>query len=76
MTAQPRIAVLVPCRNEAATVGTVVADFRAALPQCAVYVYDNGSVDGKSPGCGIRALERQAAQALPLALILHRQIDG
>ena len=46
MTAHPRIAVLVPCRNEAATVGTVVADFRAALPQCAVYVYDNGSVDG------------------------------
>ena len=37
---------LVPCRNEAATVAKVVTDFRAALPQSAVYVYDNGSTDG------------------------------
>ena len=40
-----RIAVLVPCRNEAITVARVVADFRAALPGCRVYVYDNGSTD-------------------------------
>ncbi len=45
MIARSRIAVLVPCRNEAATVATVVADFRAALPQAIVYVYDNGSTD-------------------------------
>ena len=31
-TAQPRIAVLVPCYNEEAAVATVVADFRKALP--------------------------------------------
>ncbi|MET0209829.1 MAG: glycosyltransferase family 2 protein [Burkholderiaceae bacterium] len=42
------IAVLVPCRNEAPTVAQVVADFRAALPGCRVYVYDNGSSDGTS----------------------------
>jgi glycosyltransferase involved in cell wall biosynthesis len=46
LTTTHRIAVLVPCRNEAATVGTVVAEFQAALPGAAVYVYDNGSVDG------------------------------
>ena len=40
------IAVLVPCRNEAPTVARVVADFHAALPECRVYVYDNGSSDG------------------------------
>ncbi len=45
--AQPaRIAVLVPCYNEALTVATVVAQFRAALPDCVVYVYDNRSSDG------------------------------
>jgi glycosyltransferase involved in cell wall biosynthesis len=43
---RPRVAVLVPCRNEAATVAKVVYDFRAALPQAGVYVYDNGSTDG------------------------------
>jgi len=46
---QPRaaqsVAVLVPCFNEEATIGKVVADFRAALPEAAIYVYDNNSAD-------------------------------
>ncbi|RAI43929.1 glycosyltransferase family 2 protein [Rhodoplanes roseus] len=41
----PRIAVLVPCYNEQASIAKVVADFRAALPEAAVYVYDNNSTD-------------------------------
>lgn len=41
-----RVAVLVPCFNEEATIAKVVADFRAALPEAAIYVYDNNSVDG------------------------------
>jgi glycosyltransferase involved in cell wall biosynthesis len=40
-----RIAVLVPCYNEEAAVATVVADFRKALPQASIYVYDNNSKD-------------------------------
>jgi len=40
-----RVAVLVPCRNEAATVAAVIADFRAALPGAEVHVFDNGSAD-------------------------------
>lgn len=40
-----RVAVLVPCRNEALTVARVVGDFRRSLPGCVVYVYDNGSHD-------------------------------
>ena len=43
--ASPRIAVLVPCYNEEATVERVVREFRAALPQAVVYVYDNNSKD-------------------------------
>jgi glycosyltransferase involved in cell wall biosynthesis len=41
-----RIAVLIPCFNEEAAIGKVLADFRAALPEAAVYVYDNNSTDG------------------------------
>ncbi len=37
--------VLIPCYNEAATIGTVVKDIREALPQAVVYVYDNNSSD-------------------------------
>lgn len=40
-----KIAVLVPCYNEAKTVEKVVADFRRVLPDCTVYVYDNNSTD-------------------------------
>ena len=40
------IAVLIPCYNEAPTIEKVVRDFRRALPQATVYVYDNNSTDG------------------------------
>src|SRR5258706_2667963 len=43
---EPRVAVLIPCYNEALTVGRVIDDFRKALPGCVVYVYDNRSTDG------------------------------
>ena len=39
------IAVVVPCYNEEAAIAKVVRDFRAALPEATVYVYDNGSSD-------------------------------
>lgn len=39
------VEVCVPCLNEAATIGRVVADLRAALPDHAIVVYDNGSTD-------------------------------
>jgi hypothetical protein len=41
----PRIAVLVPCFNEEVPIAKVVADFRAALPEATIYVYDNNSTD-------------------------------
>lgn len=41
-----RIAVLIPCHDEATTVASVVEGFRAALPEAVVYVYDNASTDG------------------------------
>lgn len=40
-----RIAVLIPCYNEAAAIGAVVRDFRAFLPMAKIHVYDNNSTD-------------------------------
>lgn len=40
-----KIAVLVPCYNEEATVAKVVEDFRAALPAAEIFVFDNNSTD-------------------------------
>lgn len=42
----PRIAVLIPCYNEATTIAKVVSSFQHALPNALVYVYDNNSTDG------------------------------
>lgn len=41
----PRIAVLIPCYNEAEAIEGVVKDFAAALPTATIYVYDNNSTD-------------------------------
>lgn len=40
------IAVLIPCYNESRTIEKVVKDFKEALPEAAIYVYDNNSKDG------------------------------
>lgn len=41
-----RIAVLIPCYNEAQTIKKVVTDAKRALPEAVIYVYDNNSTDG------------------------------
>ena len=41
-----KIAVLIPCYNESLTVSKVVTDWKTALPEATIYVYDNNSKDG------------------------------
>ena len=60
----PRIAVLIPCYNEAVTIGKVVDDFRRVLPDATVYVYDNNSTDdtatiAREHGAVVRTERRQ-----------------
>lgn len=45
---QPRIAVLLPCYNEALAIRAVIERFRRALPDATIYVYDNNSSDGSA----------------------------
>ena len=42
---QPSITVLIPCYNEELTIGKVIRDFRAELPEADIYVFDNNSSD-------------------------------
>ncbi len=41
----PSIAVLIPCQNEEAAIAKVIHDFKSALPDATIYVYDNNSQD-------------------------------
>jgi glycosyltransferase involved in cell wall biosynthesis len=59
-----RIAVLIPCYNEAATIAKVVGDFKATLPTATIYVYDNNSNDAtveraREAGAVVRSEPRQ-----------------
>jgi glycosyltransferase involved in cell wall biosynthesis len=59
-TPEARIAVAIPCYNEAAAIATVVAAFRAALPAAEVVVFDNNSTDGTGEiarGLGVRVVD-------------------
>ena len=40
-----KIAVLIPCYNESLTIEKVVSDYKEALPEATIYVYDNNSSD-------------------------------
>ena len=40
-----KIAVLIPCYNESLTIRKVVEDYKTALPEADIYVYDNNSTD-------------------------------
>ncbi len=60
----PRVAVLLPCYNEAGAIARTVADFRAALPGATVYVYDNNSTDASvelaaRAGAVVRSVRQQ-----------------
>ena len=60
----PRIAVLIPCYNEETAIAKTVSDFRQALPQAVVYVYDNNSKDStieraRQAGAVVRSELRQ-----------------
>ncbi|MBK6281220.1 MAG: glycosyltransferase [Gammaproteobacteria bacterium] len=60
----PRIAVLIPCFNEASAIDAVVSSFRAALPTAEIYVFDNNSVDdtaaiARDAGAIVRRERRQ-----------------
>lgn len=58
------IAVLIPCYNESQTIAKVIADYKAALPEADIYVYDNNSNDGtdeiaRAAGAIVRYERRQ-----------------
>lgn len=59
-----KIAILIPCYNESATIAKVVTDYHAELPEATIYVYDNNSTDNtdelaRQAGAVVRYERRQ-----------------
>ena len=59
-----RIAVLIPCYNEAQTIEKVVTDWKREIPEAAIYVYDNNSSDDEQTdnGSGMKYLDKEHRQ--------------
>ena len=75
----PVIAVLIPCYNEARTIRKVVSDFRRALPEAEVYVYDNNSTDDTArEACAAGAVVRREPVQGKGAVVrrMFREIDA
>ncbi len=74
-----KIAVLIPCYNESKTIAKVVSDYRAALPEAEIYVYDNNSSDhtdeiARQAGAIVRYERRQGKGNVIRSMF--RQIDA
>lgn len=74
-----KIAVLIPCYNESKTIAKVVMDYKEALPEADIYVYDNNSVDetdkiAKEAGAIVR-YERRQGKGNVIRSMFH-QIDA
>lgn len=74
-----KIAVLIPCYNESKTIAKVVADYKAALPEADIYVYDNNSTDhtdeiARAAGAIVRYERRQGKGNVIRSMF--RQIDA
>lgn len=70
------VVVAIPCFNEAATVAKVVSDFRVALPEATVYVFDNNSSDdtaniARAAGAEV-VFERRQGKGHVMQAILQR----
>lgn len=77
----PRIAVLVPCYNEALTIVEIIRDFRACLPTAQVYVFDNNSSDGtadiaRSAGAVVRTVSEQGKGSVVRRMFADIEADA
>jgi len=59
-----KIAVLIPCFNEEATIKNVISDFKEVIPEASIYVYDNNSSDNTAnialeSGAIVRHVQKQ-----------------
>lgn len=74
-----KIAVLIPCYNESQTIEKVIKDYKEALPEADIYVYDNNSTDGtdeiaKNTGAIVKYEYRQGKGNVIRSMF--RQIDA
>lgn len=77
---EPRVAVIIPCYNEAVAIAKTIADFSAALPRAQFYVYDNNSTDdtaavARAAGAIVRTERQQGKGAVVRRMFADVEAD-
>lgn len=75
-----KIAVLIPCYNEAKTIERVVKEYKKALPKADIYVYDNNSTDrtgeiAREAGAIVKAEHRQGKGNVVRSMFMDIEAD-
>jgi glycosyltransferase involved in cell wall biosynthesis len=81
LPAHARLAVLVPCYNEALTIANIVRDFRVALPTAQIYVFDNNSSDdtvavARAAGAIVRSVPAQGKGSVVRRMFADIEADA
>lgn len=74
------VAVLIPCYNEALTIGKVIDEFRRELPYASIFVFDNNSTDDSARiaterGATVIKEPRQGKGYVVDSMLSHVQAD-
>ena len=77
----PRIAIVIPCYNEALTIAQLVRDFHAVLPGARVYVFDNNSTDdtgavARAAGAVVRTVTMQGKGSVVRRMFADVEADA
>lgn len=77
---QARVAILIPCLNEATTISKVVNEFKAFLPMAKIYVYDNNSTDdtaerARSAGAEVKGIAKKGKSAVVMRMFSDIEAD-
>src|SRR6185503_16473634 len=75
----PTVAIVIPCYNEALTIGAVVEGFRRSLPEASIYVFDNSSSDrtaeiARAAGAAVRPVPARGKGEVVRAMF--RDVDA
>ncbi|MFC3471933.1 glycosyltransferase [Massilia oculi] len=77
----PRVAVVIPCYNEALTIAQLINDFNRCLPEAQVYVFDNNSTDNtadiaRSAGASVRRVTIQGKGSVVRRMFADVEADA
>ena len=74
-----KIVILIPCLNEEITIGKVIQDFQAAIPEAEILVFDNNSTDRTAAialECGVKVIKEPCPGKVYVVSSMFRKVEA